>query len=62
MNNLAALLHAQGKLGESEALFMETLQWRAGVQPWVPGTLAPLQRMFHSSAEEGGELFEECTS
>ena len=40
MNNLAVLLHAQGKLAESEALFMETLEgFRAALGPHHPNSL-----------------------
>jgi hypothetical protein len=55
MNNLAALLYAQGKLGESEALFMETLEgMRAALGPQHPHTLTAERLLAQVSQQRKG--------
>jgi hypothetical protein len=55
MNNLAALLCAQGKLGESEALFMETLEGkRAALGPQHPSTLTTERLLTQVSQQRKG--------
>jgi hypothetical protein len=52
MSNLAALLHAQGKLGESEALFKVTLEgMRAALGPRHPNTLNAERGLAQASQE-----------
>jgi hypothetical protein len=56
MNNLAALLYAQGKLVESEALFMETLEGkRAALGPQHPSTLTTERLLAQLSQQRKGE-------
>ena len=55
MNNLAALLYAQGKLVESEALFMETLEGkRAALGPQHPSTLSTERWLAQVSQQRKG--------
>ena len=55
MGNLAGLLHAQGKLSESEALFMETLEGRrAALGPRHPDTLSTERWLAHVSQQRKG--------
>ncbi len=55
MNNLAVLLHAQGKLAESEALFKETLEGlRAVLGPQHPNTLKTERLLAQVSQQRKG--------
>jgi len=55
MNNLAVLLHSQGKLVESEALFKETLAGlRAALGPQHPNTLSTERFLAQVSQQRKG--------
>jgi len=55
MHNFAILLHAQGKLGESEALFMESLEGRrSALGPQHPHTLTTERLLAQVSQQRKG--------